>query len=334
MASTACRRALAPAPAGATHPGAVLQRYLQAHDKGEARRKLLTEAAGSAARIGPVYASAFARYSETITGVRRVFGVVGRMVTGLGTPSPLETGLRLHHTYGTPIIPGSCLKGLAAYYCRRVWGELDERFRPGDASGYYQVLFGTTEDAGRLIFHDAWILPETLASSLVEDVITVHHQEYYAGEAPPTDFDEPIPVPFLSVQGKFLVGVSSNASEDNAGQWAELAMALLAEALEEWGIGGKTTSGYGRLTLKQAVTSSERTQASAPGMPLKPGDIVKVRRVEDPKGKNRPWFQTHQAHLAVHRRAEYDHRRAQPLAQEVQHTAQLGHIARPDAGRQ
>ena len=46
-----------------------------------------------------------------------------RLIVGLGSENVLETGIRLHHTYGMPIIPGSALKGLAAHYCDQVWGD-------------------------------------------------------------------------------------------------------------------------------------------------------------------------------------------------------------------
>lgn len=39
--------------------------------------------------------------------------VVSRLTIGLGTPTPLETGIALHHTYGTPYVPGSAAKGVA-----------------------------------------------------------------------------------------------------------------------------------------------------------------------------------------------------------------------------
>lgn len=36
-----------------------------------------------------------------------------RLVIGLGLPSPLESGMRLHHLIGVPYVPSSALKGLA-----------------------------------------------------------------------------------------------------------------------------------------------------------------------------------------------------------------------------
>ena len=36
-----------------------------------------------------------------------------RLTLGLGLPSPLETGITLHHLYGIPYLPGSAIKGVA-----------------------------------------------------------------------------------------------------------------------------------------------------------------------------------------------------------------------------
>jgi len=38
--------------------------------------------------------------------------VAWRLIVGLGLPSPLETGITLHHLYGFPYLPGSAIKGV------------------------------------------------------------------------------------------------------------------------------------------------------------------------------------------------------------------------------
>src|SRR5512145_776298 len=40
--------------------------------------------------------------------------VLGRVALGLGARGVLESGLRLEHTWGVPVLPGSALKGVAA----------------------------------------------------------------------------------------------------------------------------------------------------------------------------------------------------------------------------
>jgi CRISPR-associated protein Cmr6 len=166
--------------------------------------------------------------------------------------------LTLHHTYGTPLLPGTGLKGLAAHYCHQVWGVTNREFlfqTKDEPDGktrcghYYEALFGTTEDAGHITFGDAWITPDSLRGSLVRDVMTPHHAQYYMGKGTeaPTDFDEPTPVPFLSVHGRFRVAVECDVPDEEGGKWRGLALRLLTDALAHWGVGGKTSSGYGRM---------------------------------------------------------------------------------------
>jgi CRISPR-associated protein Cmr6 len=191
------------------------------------------------------------------------------MIVGLGSSNVLETGLTLHFLYGTPFIPGSALKGLAAHYCSAVWGagaESDfkgpERDNKGNitkpAGKHYHFLFGSTEDSGFLTFHDAWITPESLPGSLVQDVITPHHGEYYSEReerSAPSDFDDPNPVTFLSVRGDFDVHISCDGEDGEQKKgWEELAADLLTQALSNWGIGSKTSSGYGRAESRELGT--------------------------------------------------------------------------------
>ena len=48
-----------------------------------------------------------------VSGVR-TFKTKSRLIAGLGSSSVLETGLTLNPLYGTPMIPGSSVKGIAA----------------------------------------------------------------------------------------------------------------------------------------------------------------------------------------------------------------------------
>lgn len=221
----------------------------------------------------PLYASAYKAWQNQVAekGVCEQLQVDGRMILGLGSESPLETGLRLHHTYGTPLIPGCALKGLAAHYCDQVWGKQEREFRKEvevmDENGkskkrsgnYFMILFGTTEDNGHIVFHDAWITPDSLQDSLILDVMTVHHPDYYQGNSSPSDFDDPTPIPFLSIRGTFKIALRCDVTGEDGEKWTKLAMALLREALGQWGIGGKTNAGYGRLRA-----SSDLTQQTAP----------------------------------------------------------------------
>lgn len=255
----ACRNALRNVRRDeAQHAGLLLASFLPKHEKprreGENqvdhKVELLQQARAACGRAREVYQPAFERWERSLppgTETRRV-RTMGRFVTGLGSASAIEAGIRLHHTYGVPLIPGSGLKGLAAHYCSKVWGEPDGKFKTGGE--HHKTLFGSPEDAGMLFFHDAWMLPDDLnsgQSGLLRDVMTPHHTDYgLAGAQAPSDFDSPVPVPFLSVAGRFLIAISPAATGAATASWTKFAMKLLQEALRQWGAGGKTRSGYGR----------------------------------------------------------------------------------------
>src|ERR1039457_1000352 len=264
--SPACRAALANRTGRVAHAGLLLASYLKhAGDKGEAKRLLLEEAILASRNTREIYEKAFARWVQYTSGYEaRNLKVRGRLVIGLGTESVLETGLTLHHTYGTPILPGTGLKGLASHYCDRVWGQTEgnreyrREVRDGGDGGarcgrHYETLFGTTDDSGHILFCDAWILPDALGPDnrgLVLDVMTPHHAAYSMAQpesAAPTDFDDPNPVSFLSVAGEFRVAVACDGEGEARDRWTKLALELLADALAQWGVGGKTNAGYGRL---------------------------------------------------------------------------------------
>lgn len=184
------------------------------------------------------------------------------------------------------MIPGSALKGLAAHYCDQTWGKgpngtefrrkVPDGFKNGKAKyrcgTYHKALFGQHDDAGHIQFFDAWIIPEALGAAntgLVDDVMTPHHGGYYSGGKeegpipPPADFDSPNPIRFLSVAGTFHLALACDGNEQGpALEWAELAARLLLEALADWGVGGKTNAGYGRLVLPEDTRSKTALQAN------------------------------------------------------------------------
>ena len=175
-----------------------------------------------------------AYWSATVPGRICVKGRVStRLAMGLGNESVLEVGIRLSHTYGTPVIPGSAVKGVLR-------GRIGEK-------GVQEFLFGSEDKASAVEFQDAWWVPEN-RSPFALDVLTVHHPEYYQGTAAPTDFDNPNPVPFLSVRGTFLF-VAEFQYEDPKAEWTAFVQRLLKDTLEKDGIGGKRSAGYGRFVF-------------------------------------------------------------------------------------
>lgn len=250
------------------HPGLLLHRYLCENATGEGgnpeEKRAILQAAISAAgnsEVRVLYKAAFERWKSSLPELTAGADLqtVGRLIVGLGTENVLETGIRLHHTYGMPILPGSALKGLAAHYCDQVWGETEPRFKKDGE--YHRLLFGTTDESGCIIFHDAWFVPDSEKEPLKLDVMTPHHPRWLDGAVPPTDFDSPNPVPFLSVAGQFHVVLSWHGpASDKAVSWRDMALECLRDALFHWGIGGKTTSGYGRFDEQKWQADEERRQ--------------------------------------------------------------------------
>lgn len=295
------------------HPGLILQRYLAkpvtGPDRDPRERADLFHAAIGASKdtsLRLVYKAAYARWNcsfpKDALHLAEELQTSGRLIVGLGSESVLETGLRLHHTYGVPLIPGSALKGLASHYCHEVWGQShlpspeasNRQFRRGELG--HSLLFGTTADGGVICFHDAWITPPSLGDGALHlDVMTPHHPEWQARKVPPTDFDDPTPVTFLSVTGTFQLRISwcgpSETPLERAQEWTRLAMDLLKEALAEWGVGGKTSSGYGRLGL---VPSVPKVPLLPPRQSIpRPGDKVEGVLLEE-KTKKGGWRARHE----------------------------------------
>lgn len=232
-------------------------------------------------QIDADYQKAYKRWKASLENSSlKEITLASRLLVGHGNASATEVGLSVHHTWGVPVIPGSALKGLCAHYTAATYGrqvaagdrrnerapfggpQWDERRRRIEASpgDYYRALFGVADapdaasSAGLVFFHDALYVPGSSAGDtpFAVDVLTVHQRSYYgqdketdgvAGRSWPNDYDSPNPVGFISVKPctKFLLAVGGNPD------WASLALDLLTEALREWGAGGKTSAGYGRL---------------------------------------------------------------------------------------
>ena len=236
------------------------------------------------------------------------FRTTAPLAVGLGGKNVLENGLSLEHTYGVPIIPASSLKGVLAAYCAEA---LKKPAPGGEAPAAWlknnKVIFGSAaadgaSAKGYVRFHDAWITPESLENCLHDDVVTCHHRGYYSQQEPavPSDFDDPVPVSFVSVGGTFLV-VCDCEEPDASRKKAILAEIgkLFERVLGERGVGAKRSSGYGRLNRQlstqekqEAHREAQREIARKDGMKYIEGDIVEAmccgfRKV---KGKAKPRY--------------------------------------------
>lgn len=230
--------------------GLLLAKYLTATDDNHTKVvELLKRVMASSAN--EAYKLAYTRWMQVIEEQKIPFfkaKLTGPLAVGLGNESVLETGLTTHFTYGMPIIPGSALKGLAKRGGAKLLAEKKIN------KDQFNALFGTTETASRLVFWDAWYDPMSVAGKpFHRDVVTVHHPKYYSHkDAWPTDFDDPIPIPFLVVRpgAEFLFAITAPIKE-----WGEYARNLMKWCLENLGAGAKTNAGYGWFSPPKEITS-------------------------------------------------------------------------------
>lgn len=238
-------------PQADTNAALWLRRFPEAMDKGKNQEFLASVCAQeSPFRVSKLYRAHYDRWKQLLEKRRAALGqatVQGRMIVGLGAESVLETSIVLHPMYGVPMIPGSALKGLASSTVGRLFK--DERWKQGGES--HKIVFGEKDGAGYVTFHDALFVPpndERLPLDL--DVMTVHHRAYYGtGDKPPADWDSPVPVPFLTARGDYLIALEGPM------EWVSAAWQILQAALAEEGIGAKTAAGYGRMKLGVSETA-------------------------------------------------------------------------------
>lgn len=243
--------------ASTANPGLLLRRGLDEYESagrdgnpegGGKKKQALIE---RMARIGPQegYRRAFNRWKAATADGKRFSNfaapLLGRLYIGLSRETALETGITVQHAWGMPMIPGSALKGIARAAARE---------RLADKPDLVNWLFGAATDgakddsaleAGAVVFHDAWWVPE--GRPFVAEVVTPHHGGYYVqgGAVPATDFDSPIPASQIATQGSFYFVLEGEPA------WCGIAQTLLQFALEERGVGGKRSSGYGYFDLNQ-----------------------------------------------------------------------------------
>ena len=243
-----------------THVGLFLDRYLYAQevtgvkDEGGSKAEFFKHAA----KIGEssIYPEFFEAHRATLEALESDecevkfwdVKIVGRVATGLGAARVLENGLAWHRAYGVPILPGSGLKGLATRVARdRLAPDriVNNQAVPGEprwakAGEFYRAFFGATDEAGGIHFFDA--LPHSGQWKLVNDVLTPHHRDYYGGvaDAAPADWDSPVPISFLSVEGTFQIALAGTPGAP------DVAWNILRTGLKDEGFGAKTSSGYGR----------------------------------------------------------------------------------------
>lgn len=170
-----------------------------------------------------------------------------RLLVGSAIPSILEIGMCLSRNYGIPIIPSSSIKGSFSNYFSDT-NLLSEK-------EYLKVFGGNMIDPnenekGSVIFLDAYPVSE-LRFSL--DILNNHFQPYYMDGKIPNDWYNPVPVKYVTVgQGVFRFTLLSEEKLDNI-VVIKLNIAF-GDMLGRYGIGAKTSYGYGRFEKIEDVS--------------------------------------------------------------------------------
>jgi CRISPR-associated protein Cmr6 len=126
-------------------------------------------------------------------------------------------------------------------------GAEEYRAEQKDATGEV-VRKARPASAGAVVFHDAW--PRQWPR-LVTDILNSHHAEYYSkANEPPGDWEDPVPVYFLSVPPGIPFRFALTKRRDDVAQAdLDLAADWLAGGLTVLGCGAKTATGYGHFTV-------------------------------------------------------------------------------------
>ncbi|MEG8945801.1 type III-B CRISPR module RAMP protein Cmr6 [Rosettibacter firmus] len=203
--------------------------------------------------------------AKSLFGTNKVIftkSVVDKLIVGLGTESVLETSITLHHIYGFPYIPGQSIKGAVRNYVIKFYFDSDEE-KALTQSKTFCLLFGCNKETeskkksalnedyeGSVVFFDAF--PTFLDNQVISiDIMNPHYGEYYQDLEPPADYLQPTPINFLVVTNtdfKFILGTYKNIEvewNDNKLSLLELARQFTEETLTKYGIGAKTSVGYG-----------------------------------------------------------------------------------------
>lgn len=270
-----------------SNPGLVLDKYLDVEEK--SRAPSLQKAQANLLQVSDLYSFLYKRWESSLKDNPKTICATdfNRLLIGAGQ-TVFETSLRLQSIYGIPFIPGSALKGVASNYALKLGRDQPEFAEDGQ---YYTTIFGSQNKQGLIVFHEAWLRPKSLENSILLDIVTVHYPEYYRMKFDQINIesDSPNPISFLSVEGEFMLAVEPVVKTPEAFNWANLALKLLVEAVKEVGVGAKTSAGYGLLYEKNS-SQEVRQKPNVPSQKYTAGNVVKVKRVEDPKGKGRPWF--------------------------------------------
>ena len=109
-------------------------------------------------------------------------------------------------------------------------------------------IFGTQSYEGAIIFFDAFPNYKCLNGNpiLELDIMNPHYQPYYQHGEAPGDWHSPTPIFFLTVPKDVTFQFAIAPRNDDGKELIGKAKEILRSALMEFGVGAKTSLGYGR----------------------------------------------------------------------------------------
>lgn len=156
------------------------------------------------------------------------------LICGIGDEHPLENSIRLDHCTGLPYIPSASIKGVAKF-AAEFDNVADRRIDNKE-----KEIFGSQDGVGQVQFWDGFPVN---VPKLKVDIMNNHFQDYYSEKKDfPSDDMDPNPVPFIVVDtdSEFYFPVVAD-NQNNL----QKAVEFLKSALSDWGVGAKSSVGYG-----------------------------------------------------------------------------------------
>ncbi len=189
-----------------------------------------------------------------------------RLVINLGKSSVYETSYIFHRNYSIPYIPGSAVKGVTRHWAIQKFSEYEDlnkleksienedeneenlNLKVEDITFHDLIkIFGSKKEKGNVIFFDAFPFFDDKDKTnkinvSVIDVMSVHYRSYYQSGDIPGDWDNPTPIFFLAIEKgvKFRFALASKNKD-----LVIKTKTLLKEAITKFGLGAKSSAGYG-----------------------------------------------------------------------------------------
>lgn len=187
------------------------------------------------------------------------------LVTGLGKEHPLESGMAFQKPYGVPYVAGSGVKGALRAACTRLHGDAVAGAIFGVAP---EPKKGIDGHKGVVNTWDLFPLMPEKGGLFRADLNNPHFPDYYQKQSPPTEWQNPVPSYFLTLQAglkwRLYAVLADHANEADHPDWREIVTACVREVGEWAGLGGKKSWGYG---LFQAEAVSETAGPTAAPRP-------------------------------------------------------------------